>query len=77
MFLFVVFTFISSVFQFREYIIVYVHVLFVLGRKDGNYLFNDALKTFLIRLYGVGHMEKGHSGSEREKTRFPHFIGYN
>ena len=26
------------------------------GRKEGNVLFNDALKTFYLRLYGVGHM---------------------
>ena len=32
------------------------------GRKDGNVLFNDALNTFYLRLYGVGHMVKYHSG---------------
>ena len=26
-------------------------------RKEGNVLFNDALNTFYLRLYGVGHME--------------------
>ena len=35
------------------------------GRKEGNVLFNDTLDTFLIRLYGVGYMVKGHSYSER------------
>ena len=30
-------------------------------RKEGNVLFNDALSTF----YGVGHMVKDHSDSER------------
>ena len=29
------------------------------GRKDGNVLFNDALNTFYLRLYGVGYMGKG------------------
>ena len=29
------------------------------------YLFNDALNTFYLRLYGVGHMVKDHSDSER------------
>ena len=29
----------------------------VLGRKEGNILFNDALNIFYLRLYGVGHME--------------------
>ena len=37
------------------------------GRKEGNVLFNDALNTFYLRLYGVGHniMVKYHSGSEK------------
>ena len=30
------------------------------GRKEGNVLFNDALNTFYLRLYGVGHMVKDH-----------------
>ena len=34
-------------------------------RKEGNILFNDALNTFYLRLYGVGHMVKDHSDSER------------
>ena len=36
------------------------------GRKEGNVLFNDALNTFYLRLYGVGHMVKYHSDSERK-----------
>ena len=28
-------------------------------------LFNNALNTFYLRLYGVGHMVKDHSDSER------------
>ena len=35
-------------------------------RKEGNVLFNDALDTFYLRLYGVGHMVKDHSDSERK-----------
>ena len=35
------------------------------GRKEGNILFNDTLNTFYLRLYGVGHMVKDHSDSER------------
>ena len=27
----------------------------VLLRKKGNVLFNDALNTFYLRLYGIGH----------------------
>ena len=34
-------------------------------RKEGNVLFNDALNTFYLRLYGVGHMVQYHSDSER------------
>ena len=36
------------------------------GRKEGNVLFNDALNAFYLRLYGVGHMVKYHSDSERK-----------
>ena len=36
--------------------------------KEGNVLFNDALNTFYLRLYGVGHMVKDHSDSERKPT---------
>ena len=28
------------------------------GRKEGNVLFNDALNTFYVRLYGVGLIEE-------------------
>ena len=34
------------------------------GRKEGNILFNDALNTFYLRLYGVGHMVKDLSDSD-------------
>ena len=37
------------------------------GRKEGNGLFNDALNTFYLRSYGVGHMVNDHSDSERGK----------
>ena len=41
--------------------------LTVTGRKVVNVLFNDALNTlFILRLYGVGHMVKDHSDSERK-----------
>ena len=42
------------------------------GRKEGNILFNDTLNTFYLRLYGVGHMVKDHSDSERENPLPPH-----
>ena len=34
--------------------------------KEGNVLFNDVLNTFYLRLYGVGHMVKCHSDSQRK-----------
>ena len=33
--------------------------------KEGNVLFNDALNTFYLRLYGVRHMVMNHSDSEK------------
>ena len=36
------------------------------------FLFNDALNTFYLRLYGVGHMVKDHSDSERGNLLPPH-----
>ena len=35
------------------------------GRKEGNVLFNDTLNTYYLQLYGVRHMVKEHSDSER------------
>ena len=34
--------------------------------KEG-IVFNDALNTFYLRLYDVGHMVKDHSDTERER----------
>ena len=42
------------------------------GRKEGNVLFNDALNTFYLRLYGVRHMVKYHTYSERGNPPPPH-----
>ena len=40
--------------------------------EEGNILFNDALNTFYLRLYGVRHMVKDHSDSERGNPLPPH-----
>ena len=41
--------------------------------KEGRtFLFNDALNTFYLRLYGVRHMVKDHSDSERGNPLPPH-----
>ena len=36
----------------------------VTAYEEGNVLFNDALNTFYLRLYGVIHMVKDHSDCE-------------
>ena len=46
-------------------------VMAVLGKKEGNVLFNDKLNTFYLRLYCVGHMVKDHSDSKRENPLLP------
>ena len=40
--------------------------------QEGNVLFNDALNIFCLRLYGVVHMVKDHSDSERGNPLPPH-----
>ena len=40
--------------------------------KEGNVLFNNALNIFYLRLYGVRHMVKDHSDSERGNLLPPH-----
>ena len=42
------------------------------GRKEGHFLFNDALNTFYLRLYGVKNMVKDHSDSEKGNPMPPH-----
>ena len=49
-------------------------VKFSYSDKEGNVLFNDAFNTFYLRLYGVRHMVKDHSDSERENPLPPHMI---
>ena len=41
-------------------------------KKERNVLFNDALNTFYIRLYGVRRMVKDHSDSEKRNPLPPH-----
>ena len=42
--------------------------------KEGSVLFNNALNTFYLRLYGVRHMVKYHSDSERGNPLPPHGV---
>ena len=57
-------------------VITYIHTgsydVSATGRKEGNVLFNDALNTFYLRLYGFRHVVKDHSDSERWNTQPPH-----
>ena len=39
---------------------------------ERNVIFNDALNTFYLRIYAVGHMVKDHSDNERENLLPPH-----
>ena len=40
--------------------------------RERNVLFNDALNTFYLRLYGVRHMVEDHSDSEKGNPLLPH-----
>ena len=40
--------------------------------RERDVLFNDALNTFYLRLYGVSHMVKDHSDSEKGNPLPPH-----
>ena len=40
--------------------------------REKNVLFNDVLNTFYLRLYGVRHMVKDHSDSEKGNLLPPH-----
>ena len=40
--------------------------------RKGNILFNDALNTFYLLLYGIRHMVKDHSDSEKGNPLPPH-----
>ena len=46
--------------------------MLVIWLKEGTVLFNNALNTFQLRLYGVRHMVKDHSDSERGNPLPPH-----
>ena len=47
-------------------------IAYCFGKKEGHVLFNDALNTFYLPLYGVRHMVKDHSDSERGNPLPPH-----
>ena len=41
-------------------------------RKEGNVFFNNALNTFYLWIYGVGHMVNDHSDNERGNPLLPY-----
>ena len=43
-----------------------------MDRQEGNVLFNDALNTFYLQLYGIRDMVKDHSDSEKGNPLPPH-----
>ena len=52
---------------------VWIQNIFQYLSNEGNvFLFNDAFNTFYLQLYGVGHMVKYHSDSERGNPLPPH-----
>ena len=46
--------------------------IIIIVERERNVLFNDALNTFYLRLYGVRHMVKDHSDSEKGNPLPPH-----
>ena len=55
--------------------VLYLDNYFIISRRKeegGNVLFNDALNTFYLRLYGIGHMVEDHTDSERGNPLPPH-----
>ena len=48
------------------------HFIYGYMERERNVLFNDALNTFYLRLYGVRHMVKDHSDSEKGNPLPPH-----
>ena len=47
-------------------------LLLIVIERERNVLFNDTLNTFYLRLYGVRHMVKDHSDSEKGNLLPPH-----
>ena len=52
--------------------IVRTELLTLSKERKGNFLFNDTLNTFYLQLYGVRHIVKDHSDSERENPLPPY-----
>ena len=57
-------------------VFIFLLISCLIGRKEGNVLFNNTLNTFYLQLYGVGHMVKDHSESKRKKLTDATTNGY-
>ena len=44
--------------------------------KEGNVLFNDALNTFYLPLYGIEHIVNDHSDSKGDNPLLPHELPF-
>ena len=51
-----------------------VTLIYLQKERKGNALFNDALNTFYLRLYGIRHMVKDHSDSEKGNLLPPYML---
>ena len=52
--------------------VIVVKCVCIICERERNVLFNDALNTFYLRLYGIRLMVKDHSDSERGNPLSPH-----
>ena len=57
-----------------RFIVIVEKDVFSIGRKEVNVLFNDALNSFYLRLYGIRHMVEDHLNNERGNLLLPHGI---
>ena len=61
-----IYSYMEGIVLFNDFIYGYM------GERERNVLFNDALNTFYLRLYGVRHMVKDHSDNEKGNPLPPH-----
>ena len=56
------------------YLTMHLHILFTIIylERERNVLFNDTLNTLYLRLFGIRHMVKDHSDSEKGNPLPPH-----
>ena len=62
---------IARILYFTTYLTHFLKFL----KEARKFFCNDALNTFYLWLYGIGHMVKDHS--DREETDYQHYMGYS